>query len=119
MIRNPAACCDSCAAHHLGDATDDGSFAAFLAANPDQAAALANYQDQNPGDPNIQAVYYNPVTKVYGPATLPAQSAGPAIPTGTSTTPAPIAAGISTPLLIGAAVCFGLLFITSQPARRR
>jgi hypothetical protein len=102
----------------MGDTPDDGSFAAFLAANPDQAAALATYQANNDtGDPNLQPVYYNPITKVYGPVTLPVQAGytGPdtttPVNTGRASTPS-----VNYGLIAAAAVA--LFFLYAGGGRR-
>jgi hypothetical protein len=134
MIHTPAPpCnCNGRKAPRMGDATD-GTFSDFLAANPDAAAAVTNYRSSAAGasDPVLQTFYYNPVTGITAPGTMPAQSPGDT-PTGTAAAIASSSATSSaflgiTPamqqtllwVLVAALATWTLFEVLEQPGRKK
>jgi hypothetical protein len=128
MIHTPAptCACNGRKAPRIGDATD-GTFDDYLAANPDAAAAVTAYRSSTAGatDPVLQTFYYNPVTGITAPGTMPAQSPGDT-PTGTAAATSTSSAaflGIITPamqqtllwVLVAALATWTLFEVLDQP----
>jgi hypothetical protein len=93
------------------------SFAEFLAANPDLAAQVDAARNDNPGDPVLRNVMYNPVTGVVGPVPVGYGVSDPTPaptgkPSGITVNQTVVFAGVA--LLI-----FAMSYNNSSPGRRR